>query len=155
VGFGAWDFRVWRASTTLLTGTNLVLLMKQIDVAIAVVRREGLILICQRKSNDSFGDLWEFPGGKREPGETLEGCLAREMMEELAIEVKIVRKLTAIEHQYPRSHITLYPFLCEHVGGEPRLIECQQIKWVKAEELKGYPFPPANESLLEEICICS
>jgi mutator protein MutT len=125
--------------------------MKQIDVAIAVVKRDGRILICQRKPEDTFGGLWEFPGGKREPGESLEACLAREMMEELAIEIKIVRKLTAIEHQYPRSRITLHPFLCEHAGGEPKLIECQQMKWVKAEELPGHQFPPANESLLMEI----
>ena len=56
--------------------------MKQIDVAIGVVKRDGRILICQRKSEDTFGGLWEFPGGKREPGEELEACLAREMMEE-------------------------------------------------------------------------
>jgi mutator protein MutT len=125
--------------------------MKRIDVAIGVVKRDGRILICQRKSEDTFGDLWEFPGGKREPGESLEACLAREMMEELAIEVKIVRKLTALEHQYPRSRIMLHPFLCEHGAGEPQLIECQQIKWVKAEELPKHQFPPANESLLMEI----
>jgi mutator protein MutT len=125
--------------------------MKQIDVAIAVVRREGRILICQRKPEDTFGDLWEFPGGKREAGESLEGCLAREMMEELAMEVNILGKLTAIEHQYPRARVTLYPFLCEHVGGEPTGIECQQFKWVMAEELPAYAFPPANESLVSEI----
>jgi mutator protein MutT len=125
--------------------------MKQIDVAIGVVQRDGRILICQRKSEDTFGGLWEFPGGKLEPGETLEACLAREMMEELAIEVKIVKKLTTIQHQYPRSRVTLHPFLCEHASGEPKLIECQQIKWVRAEELTVHEFPPANESLVMEI----
>ncbi|MGD0464544.1 MAG: 8-oxo-dGTP diphosphatase MutT [Tepidisphaeraceae bacterium] len=125
--------------------------MKQIDVAIGVVKREGRILICQRKSDDTFGGLWEFPGGKRNPGEELEACLAREMMEELAIKVRIVRKLTAIEHRYPRARITLYPFLCEHSNGEPKLIECQQVKWVKAEELPKHQFPPANESLVNQI----
>jgi mutator protein MutT len=125
--------------------------MKQIDVAIGVVKRDGRILICQRKSEDTFGGLWEFPGGKREPGEELEACLAREMMEELAIEVKVVRKLTPIAHQYPRTRITLHPFLCEHTVGEPKLIECQQFKWVKAEELREHQFPPANESLVMEI----
>ena len=125
--------------------------MKQIDVAIGVVKRDGRILICQRKSEDTFGGLWEFPGGKLEPGEALEDCLSREMMEELAIEVKVVKKLTIISHQYPRSRVTLHPFLCGHAGGEPRAIECQQFKWVKAEELKEHAFPPANESLVTEI----
>jgi mutator protein MutT len=125
--------------------------MKRIDVAIGVVIRDGRILICQRKAEDSFGGLWEFPGGKREEGESLEACLGREMMEELAIEVKIGKKLTSIEHQYPRSQITLHPFLCEHAGGEPKLIECQQFKWVLAGELREHRFPPANESLVTEI----
>ncbi len=120
-------------------------------MAIAVVNRSGRILICQRKPDDTFGGFWEFPGGKREPGEDLEACLAREMMEELAITVRIVRKLTAIEHQYPRVRVTLHPFLCEHSNGEPQLIECQQVKWVKPEELPLHPFPPANESLVTEI----
>ncbi|HEX4054475.1 MAG TPA: 8-oxo-dGTP diphosphatase MutT [Tepidisphaeraceae bacterium] len=125
--------------------------MKRIDVAIAVVTRGAQILICQRKSNDTFGGLWEFPGGKCEPGEDLAACLARELMEELAIETRIVRKLTAIRHDYPHTQITLHPFLCEHGGAEPKAIACQQLKWVDAGELSAYQFPPANESLLKEV----
>jgi mutator protein MutT len=125
--------------------------MKRIDVALAVVTRKGRILICQRKLDDTFGGLWEFPGGKRERGEDLETCMARELMEELAITAMIVRKLTAIKHDYPRARLTLHPFLCEHCAGKPKLLECRQVKWVKADELSKYQFPPANESLLKEI----
>jgi 8-oxo-dGTP diphosphatase len=125
--------------------------MTEIDAAIGVVTRQGRILICQRKADDTFGGLWEFPGGKCEPGEELEQCLARELMEELAIEVRIVKRLTAIRHEYPHALITLHPFLCQHDKGEPKLLECQQVKWVKAKELVEHEFPPANESLLAEI----
>lgn len=127
--------------------------MKRIDVAIAVVTKGEQILICQRKSDDTFGGLWEFPGGKCEPGEDLTACLARELMEELAIKARIVRKLPAIRHDYPHSRITLHPFLCEHGGGEPKAIACQQVKWVAAGELSAYQFPPANESLLKELSV--
>ena len=125
--------------------------MMRVDAAIGVVRRDGRVLICQRKSDDTLGDFWEFPGGKCEAGETLEECLARELMEEVAIKVRVVRKLTPIEHEYPHGSVRLHPFLCQHVEGEPTAIECQRTKWVEAEELPGYEFPPANETLLEEV----
>jgi mutator protein MutT len=125
--------------------------MRRVDAAIGVVKRDGRVLICQRKSDDTLGDFWEFPGGKCEPGESLEACLARELMEEVAIKARVVRKLTPIEHDYPHARLTLHPFLCEHVEGEAMAIECQRTKWVAAAELSGYKFPPANETLLEEV----
>jgi mutator protein MutT len=75
--------------------------MKQIDAAIAVVTRGGQILVCQRHDHDTFGGYWEFPGGKREAGETLQDCLARELMEELAIRAKPVRGAYADRAQLP------------------------------------------------------
>ncbi|MGA2440786.1 MAG: 8-oxo-dGTP diphosphatase MutT [Tepidisphaeraceae bacterium] len=125
--------------------------MMRVDAAIGVVKRDGRVLICQRKTDDTLGDFWEFPGGKCEPGESLEMCLARELMEEVGIEARVVRKLTPVEHDYPHVSVRLHPFLCEHVEGEATAIECQRTKWVEAEELSGYKFPPANESLLEEV----
>jgi mutator protein MutT len=125
--------------------------MKRIDVAIAVVRRGNQILICQRKDDDTFGGFWEFPGGKRERGETLEIALARELMEEVAIKANVVRKLTAIEHNYAHGQILLHPFLCDHIEGDPQPIECQRLQWIEAAALTQYQFPPANEPLLEEI----
>jgi mutator protein MutT len=125
--------------------------MRCVDVAIGVVKRDGRVLICQRKTDSPLGDFWEFPGGKCEPGETLEACLARELMEEVAIKAQVLRKLTPIEHDYAHARVTLHPFLCEHLEGEAMALECRQTKWVRAEELAGYKFPPANETLLEEI----
>ena len=125
--------------------------MKQIDVAIAVVTRGARILICQRKLEDTFGGLWEFPGGKCEAGEQLEQCLARELMEELGIEARVVRKLTEIRHEYPHTLLTLHPYLCELSSGEPQPIESQRVKWVKSQELGRFRFPPANKALLNEL----
>ena len=125
--------------------------MNRIDVAIAVVRRGNRILICQRKDDDTLGGYWEFPGGKREDGETLETCLARELMEEVAIKATVIQKLTAIEHNYPHGQILLHPFLCEHVEGDPTPIECQCTQWIETSALADYRFPPANDPLLLEI----
>lgn len=125
--------------------------MKRIDAAIAVVTKDSKVLICQRLETDTFGGLWEFPGGKQEAGETLEQCLARELMEELQITARPMVALPVIEHNYPHVNLRLHPFLCVHESGEPQLIECQQARWVTPRELRGFQFPPANEGLIERV----
>ena len=126
--------------------------MKQIDAAIAVITRGGRILVCQRHDADTFGGYWEFPGGKREQGETLHDCLARELMEELAIHARPVAELTLIEHVYPHARIRLFPFVCELDDGiEPRAIECQAMEWIDPPRVKAFTFPPANDALLDEV----
>ena len=125
--------------------------MRRIDAAIAIVLRENLLLICQRKHDDTFGGLWEFPGGKKERGETLEECLARELREELRIVAQPVHALVPVEHDYPAVRVRLHPFICQHLAGQPQTIECQQFRWIAPQQLGEYEFPPANESLLEEI----
>jgi mutator protein MutT len=125
--------------------------MKRTEVAIAIVKRGNRILICQRKDDDTLGGYWEFPGGKREPGETLENCIARELMEEVAIKATVIQKLATIEHNYPHGQIQLHPFLCEHLEGEPTPIECQRLQWIEATALSDFRFPPANGPLLKEI----
>ena len=125
--------------------------IRRIDVAIGVIARDNRILICQRKNNDSFGGFWEFPGGKCEPNETLEDCLVRELREELDIATRPIEKLASIQHDYPHVCLTLHAFLCEHLSGEPKMIECQDVRWVPAQQLPSFKFPPANESLLREV----
>ncbi len=126
--------------------------MKDIDAAIAVVTRGGRILVCQRRAHDSFGGFWEFPGGKRETGETFHACLARELMEELGVRARPVAELTRIEHDYPHARIRLFPFVCAlENGSEPRAIECQALEWIEPARVKAYRFPPANGALLDEV----
>lgn len=126
--------------------------MRQIDAAIAVITRGGRILVCQRHEADTFGGYWEFPGGKREVGESLEQCLARELMEELAIRARPVAQLTTIEHNYPNADVRLFPFVCEvDDAAEPRAIECQAMEWIDPPRVKSFRFPPANEKMLDEV----
>ena len=124
---------------------------QQIDAPIAIVVRDRLILITQRKDDDALGGYWEFPGGKCEIGETLEQCLARELREEIDIVASPVRQLEPIEHDYPDAIVRLHPFICQHVEGEPKLIECQAARWIEPASLLDYKFPPANDSLLEAV----
>lgn len=125
--------------------------MKQIDAAIAIVFRDGKILICQRKENDSFGGYWEFPGGKREKGETLHQALTRELQEELAITVTPIHAFDPVVHDYKTAVVTLHPFLCHLEAGEPQLLECQAATWIDPPQLRSYKFPPANEGLIEAV----
>jgi mutator protein MutT len=125
--------------------------MKRIDAAIGIVLKDGKILVCQRKDDDTFGGYWEFPGGKQEDGESLEQCLARELREELNIAARPTTPLDPIVHDYPEVLVRLHPFLCEHESGEPELLECQATRWIEPAELPNYRFPPANESLIEQI----
>jgi mutator protein MutT len=110
------------------------------------------VLICQRNPDTTFPSVWEFPGGKREPGESGTECLARELREELNLPaVTPLDTLPTIEHDYPTFHVRLHPHLCALAGGiEPEPIGWQQTKWVTPAELRDYPFPPANESLIEQ-----
>jgi mutator protein MutT len=123
--------------------------MKRIDAAIAIVIRDGLVLVCQRKDDDTFGGCWEFPGGKQEAGETLEQCLARELREEINITARPTAALDPITHNYAHATVRLHPFLCDHESGEPEMIECQAARWIEPTALRTYTFPPANEALIE------
>jgi mutator protein MutT len=118
------------------------------DVVIGIVARTGKVLICQRPEDKSFGGCWEFPGGKREPGETVEQCLRRELREELAIGVTPLRALTTLDHDYPRGKIRLHPYVCALAEGEPQWLACQEARWVEPRELVNYPFPPPTTGSL-------
>jgi A/G-specific adenine glycosylase len=122
--------------------------MKEIDVAIAVLLHDSRILIGQRRHGDSFAGLWEFPGGKREAGESLEQAVIRELREELAIEARVVESIPSIEHQYPNVRVRLCPFWCELVAGDPKPLASQQLIWIEPSDMGNYAFPQANASLI-------
>lgn len=125
--------------------------MDTVEVAIGIVLDRGRILICRRPDHVSLPGLWEFPGGKRLAGETLAQCLARELREELAIEVRPVEAWSPIEHDYPFARVRLYPFLCALTGGHPRAMGCQRFEWIDPGRLPEFQFPPANEPLIRAL----
>jgi len=122
-----------------------------IEVAAGLVFRRGKLLITQRYADAHLGGLWEFPGGKREPHETFEQCLARELMEELGIKVAIGERVESLDHEYPGKIVHLQFFRCTWLEHEPRTLGCEALCWVSAEELKEYAFPAADEQLLERV----
>ena len=125
--------------------------MPIIDVAAALVFREGKVLITQRHADAHLGGLWEFPGGKREPNESFEACLQRELREELGIEVAVGELVESLTHAYPEKTIHLKFYRCRWKQHEPQPLGCPALKWVSAAELKGYAFPAADARLLEKL----
>ena len=125
--------------------------MPIIDVAAALVFREGKLLITQRYADAHLGGLWEFPGGKREPDETFEACLARELREELGIEVTVGELAESLTHAYPEKTVHLRFYLCRWEQHEPQPLGCSAFKWVTAAELKDYDFPAADARLLDKL----
>ena len=125
--------------------------VKRVEVAIGIVVRDGWVLICQRPHDGVLGGFWEFPGGKREPKESIDDCLRREIKEEVDLDVLIVAELAPIEHEYPHAHVTLYPRLCQIIAGEAHPHASEQLMWVRPASLADYEFPPANAPLLQWI----
>ena len=116
-----------------------------------LVFRDGKLLITQRPSNGHLGGLWEFPGGKREAGETFEQALHRELMEELGIEVTILGLIESIMHRYPEKTVHLEFYRCAWKCHEPQTIGCPALAWVTREELANYEFPAADATLLDHL----
>jgi 8-oxo-dGTP diphosphatase len=123
---------------------------KKIGVAV-ICNQSGQILIAKRKAGGTMGGLWEFPGGKIEPGETVAECIVREIQEELAIEITVGEHLISIEHTYPTFQITLIVHHCQHISGIPQPIESDEICWVGVKDLNNYQFPAANLAIIEAI----
>jgi mutator protein MutT len=122
-----------------------------IDVAAALLFRDGRVLITQRRPDDHLGGLWEFPGGKREPGETLADCLRRELREELGLEVQVGEVVERATHSHPDRAVHLEFFRCALLAGEPRPLGCQDLAWVSPDELARYTFPPADARLVDKL----
>ena len=135
-----------RGSTALSASAKQV-----VEVAAGLVFRNGRLLITQRRLNDHLGGFWEFPGGKREQGESFKACLERELAEELGINVRVGRLLASVTHQYPEKKVHLKFFKCAWSRHEPRAIGCDAFAWVEMEDLTAYPFPPADSQLIQRL----
>jgi len=122
------------------------------DVAIGILVETGRILICRRRPGKPLGGLWEFPGGKCEPGEPPRAAVVRELREELGIDVLVGTPLPVIEHTYADFGVRLHPFYCTSERASlARPIGCDELRWVSPAELDQYPFPEANKTLLETL----
>lgn len=121
-----------------------------IDVVAAVIERAGRILIARRHADSHLGGLWEFPGGKRQTGETAEAALVREIREELDTAVSVGDLLDDVEWRYPEKTVRLRFFRCA-LEGEPRAAEGQEIAWVAPADLGRYEFPPADAGLVARL----
>ncbi len=122
-----------------------------IEVAAGLVFRDGKLLIARRRPDVHLGNLWEFPGGKREAGETFEQCLRRELAEELGIEAEVEKIVETITHEYPERTVELRFFLCRWIRHEAQAIECAEAVWINREEIGQYTFPAADARLLEKL----
>lgn len=122
-----------------------------VDVSAAVIVREGKILICQRPEGKGNALLWEFPGGKRETGETFEECLIRECREELGITICVHEMLGEAEHTYPDITVHLRFFRASLPAGEPTRREHRDMRWVSATELAFFAFCPADKEFVARL----
>lgn len=119
------------------------------DVTAAITRRaDGRILIAQRPPDGMLGGLWEFPGGKREAGESLADCLRREIREELAIDIAVDQQIGTVKHAYSHFRITLYAFVCRHISGKPQAIGCADWAWVTLDNLDRYAFSATDQKII-------
>ena len=116
-----------------------------------VINAVGDVLIDQRLEEGLLGGMWEFPGGKQEPGEPIEACIARELMEELGIVVSVGEALITLDHAYSHKKLQFVVHLCDWCSGDPKPLASQQVRWVRPEQLKDYPFPAANARIIDAL----
>jgi mutator protein MutT len=119
-------------------------------VLAAVVERDGRFLVTRRLANAHLAGVWEFPGGKCEPGETHDDCLTRELAEELGVRATVGEEIAVVDHRYPDRAVRLHFRTCA-IAGEPRPLLGQEIRWASREELRTLEFPEADRTVIERL----
>ncbi|MFZ7110288.1 MAG: 8-oxo-dGTP diphosphatase MutT [Desulfatiglandales bacterium] len=120
-------------------------------VAAGLIWQDGKVLITKRPEGTHLAGLWEFPGGKQEPYETLRTCLERELREELGIKVRVDRHFISVDYEYDTKSITLHVFHCTGLTGRPVALEGQESRWVDPAGLHRYTFPPPDKAVIEAL----
>jgi mutator protein MutT len=121
------------------------------DVCGALIERDGEFIIARRKPDDTFGGLWEFPGGSIEPGEDREECLKREIKEELGVDIEVGRLIYTFADEIPSLKINVFLFECKIKKGIPRPIDCQEVRWADLVRLKRLKLAQADKKVLNWI----
>ena len=124
--------------------------MKKIEVVAAIIQREGAYLATQRGDGE-FEGMWEFPGGKIEPGESSENALKREIQEELGVDIVIEDLICTTEYDYPSFHLTMHCYLCRVEAGEIVLREHKSARWLRPEELGSVEWLPADKDVISRL----
>lgn len=124
--------------------------MKTIEVCAAIIIKENKILITQRGYGDFKGG-WEFPGGKIEQNESKEDCIIREIKEELSADIKVIKYLNTIKHDYPKFSLIMHNFICEFVSSEFCLMEHEAAKFVEFNEIEKVDFLPADLLIIPDL----
>jgi A/G-specific adenine glycosylase len=122
-----------------------------VEAVIGVISKKGKVLIAKRPAKGLLGGLWEFPGGKPEPGESLSEALGREIREETGIRVVVRKPLLVVRHAYSHFRIRLHAFSCTYESGAPNPLGCVDLKWVSPTQLRTYPFPKANQIIIAHL----
>jgi A/G-specific adenine glycosylase len=125
------------------------------QIGAGVIWKGDKLLISQRPLDGLLGGLWEFPGGKRQPAESIADCVRREIKEELDIRVAVGAKLAEVDHAYSHFKITLHAHECRYLSGDPKPIGCRAWRWVRPDQLTRFAFPAANQPILRRLLAVS
>jgi A/G-specific adenine glycosylase len=124
-----------------------------LQVTAGIIRRRGKVLIAQRPAGGMLAGLWEFPGGKQEPGESLVECLRREIGEELGILIDVEEEVACVDHEFTHLSITLHAFSARYRSGRVRAIGCSAFEWIDTDRLQQFAIPRADHRVLEELAV--
>lgn len=123
----------------------------RITVTAAVIERNGRYLLAQRPPDGLLGGLWEFPGGKQEPGESLPEALVREIQEELGVKITVGEELGIYQHAYTHFKVTLHAFFCSLIQGEPQALAASNIRWALLSELSSFPMGKIDRRISQDL----